>query len=93
MRALRFRKEEGRNLNTLTFATALFDKDGQYVTGNERVLELHLKDETREKLAQSGFTVGTKLKVRRGTYRLREVVRDSEAGQTSALNSAVEIAF
>jgi VWFA-related protein len=93
MRALRFRKEEGRNLNTLTFATALFDKDGQYVTGNERVLELRLKDETLEKLAQPGFTVGAKLKVRPGTYRLREVVRDAEGGQISALNCPVEIAF
>jgi VWFA-related protein len=93
MRLLRFRKEAGRNLNTLTFATALFDQDGQYVTGNERDLELRLKDETLEKLAQPGFTVGTKLKVRLGTYRLREVVRDSEAGQMSALNTAVQIVF
>jgi hypothetical protein len=93
MRLLRFRKEAGRNLNTLTFATALFDQDGQYVAGNERVLEFHLKDETLEKLAQPGFTVGTKLKVRPGIYRLREVVRESEAGQMSALNRPVTITF
>jgi VWFA-related protein len=93
LRVLRFRKEQGRNLNVLTFATALFDRDGQYVTGNERVLELHLKDETLERLSQPGFTVATKLSVRPGTYRLREVVRDAEAGQMSALNRAVEIPF
>jgi VWFA-related protein len=93
LRLLRFRKEQGRNLNALTLATALFDRDGQYVTGNERVLELHLKDETLERLSQSGFTVGIKLSVRPGTYRLREVVRDAEAGQMSALNRAVEIPF
>jgi VWFA-related protein len=93
LRTLRFRKEQGRNLNVLTFATALFDKDGQYVTGNERVLEFRLKDETLAKLAQPGFTVGTKLKVRPGTYRLREVVRDSEAGQLSALNRPVTVTF
>jgi VWFA-related protein len=93
LRGLRFRKQEGRNLNTLTFATALFDRDGQYVTGNERVLELRFKDETLARLAKRGFTAGTKLKVRPGTYRLREVVRDAEAGQMSALNSAVQIHF
>jgi VWFA-related protein len=93
VRALRFRREQGRNVNTLTFATALFDRDGQCVTGNERVLEFRLKDETLENLVQSGFTVGTKLTVRPGTYRLREVVRDAEAGQISALNRPVEIVF
>jgi len=93
LRVLRFRKEQGRNLNVLTFATALFDRDGQYVTGNERVLELHLKDETLERLSQPGFTVATRLSVRPGTYRLREVVRDAEAGQMSAMNCAVEIPF
>ena len=93
LRALQFRKEGGRNLNVLTFATALFDRDGEYVTGNERVLELRLKDETLTRLSHPGFTVGTKLSVRAGTYRLREVVRDAEAGQMSALNRALEICF
>ena len=93
LRAVRFRREQGRNLNELTFATALFDRDGQYVMGNERVLQFHLKDKTLGGLLQPGFTVGTKLSVPPGTYRLREVVRDAEAGQMSALNCAVEIPF
>jgi VWFA-related protein len=90
---LRFRKEKGRNVNALTFATAVFDPGGQYVAGNGRVLEFHLKDKTLARLARPGFTAGTKLTVRPGAYRLREVVRDAEAGQISALNRAVEIPF
>jgi len=93
LRALQFRKVGGRSLNVLTFTTALFDRDGEYVTGDERTLELRLSDETLAKLSQSGLTVATRLTVRAGMYRLREVVRDAEAGKMSSLNNAVEARF
>jgi hypothetical protein len=93
LRALRFRRVGGRSLNVLTFTTALFDRDGEYVAGDERALELRLSDETLAKLSQSGLTVATRLTVRAGMYRLREVVRDAEAGKMSSLNNAVEARF
>jgi len=93
LRLLRFRKEEGRNLDNLTFVTALFDRDGKFVTGREKLLTLRLRDATLDKLLQSGITLKTSFDLKRGTYLVRQVVRDAEGGQISGLNRTVEIPF
>jgi len=89
--SLRLRKEADRSVDTLIFDSALFDHDGKYVTSKEASLELHLKDATLEKLSQSGIVARTKFEVGPGTYRVREVVRDSESMGISALNCDVEV--
>jgi VWFA-related protein len=91
LRFVQFRKENGRNLNNLTFVTALFDRDGKYVTGKEKRVEFRLLDGSLEKLTQSGITTKMTFEVRPGTYLVRQVVRDSEGAQISALNRTVEI--
>jgi hypothetical protein len=78
-------------VDTLIFDTALFDHDGKYVTSKEASLELHLKDATLEKFSKSGIIARTNFEVGPGTYRLREVVRDSESSGMSALNCEVEV--
>jgi VWFA-related protein len=89
--SLRYRKEADRSVNTLIFDTALFDYDGKYVTGKEGSLELHLKDGTLEKFSKSGINAKTSFEVGPGTYRVREVVRDSESNGMSALNCDVQV--
>jgi hypothetical protein len=89
--SLRYRKEADRSVNTLIFNTALFDRDGKYVTGKEASLELHLKDGTLEKFSKSGINAKTSFEVGPGTYRVREVVRDSESTGMSALNCEVQV--
>jgi VWFA-related protein len=91
LRFVRFRKENGRNINNLTFVTALFDRDGKYITGREKSLRFRLLDGSLEKLTQSGITAKMTFDVRPGTYLVRQVVRDSEGAQISALNRTVEI--
>ena len=93
LRFVHFRKENGRNLNSVTFITALFDRDGKYVTGKEKTLQFRLLDGSLEKLSQSGVTAKTSFDVKPGTYLIRQVVRDSEGAQLSALNRTVEIPF
>jgi VWFA-related protein len=93
VRFVRFRKESGRNLNSLIFITALFDRDGKYVTGKQKSLEFRLLDGSLEKLSRSGITAKTSFDVKAGTYLVRQVVRDSEGAQLSALNRTVEIPF
>lgn len=93
VRQLRFRKQEGRNLNDLTFVTVLFDRDGKLVTGKQKLLKLRLFDSSLERLAQSGLTVKSSFDVAPGTYLVREIVRDAEGGQISALNRTVEIPY
>ncbi|HEV2491757.1 MAG TPA: VWA domain-containing protein [Terriglobia bacterium] len=93
LRVLRFRKEQGRNANNVTFVTALFDRDGKYVTSQEKRVEFHLLDSSLERLAKSGITTKASFDVPPGTYLVREVVRDTEGGQMSGLNRTVEIPF
>jgi VWFA-related protein len=88
--SLRYRKEADRSVDTLIFDTALFDRDGKYVTSKEASLDLHLKDATLEKFSKSGINAKTSFEVGPGTYRVREVVRDSESTGMSALNCEVE---
>jgi VWFA-related protein len=91
VRFVQFRKEAGRNINDLVFVTALFDRDGNYLTGREKHLQFRLLDGSLEKLTQSGITAKTTFDVHPGTYLVRQVVRDSEGAQISALNRTVEI--
>jgi VWFA-related protein len=88
---LQFRKENGRNLNTLTVVTVLFDRNGKYLDGKEKKVEFRLLDTTYEKLLARGITSKTSFDVIPGRYVVRLVVRDSEGAQLSALNRQVEI--
>src|SRR5580658_1469924 len=86
-----FEKSQGRNWDDLTIVAALFDRNGNFITGEEKTLELRLKDATLERLDQTGVTVKTNFDVKPGGYLVRLVVRDSKAAQLSARNGVVEI--
>jgi VWFA-related protein len=91
VRQLRFRKADGRNLDILTVASGLFDRNGNYVTGIEKTVDMHLKDETLAVKLNSGITVRSGFDVAPGSYFVRVVVRDAEGQKMAALNGAVEI--
>jgi VWFA-related protein len=88
---IRFRKVDGRNRNDLTVVSALFDRNGNYLKGQEKILQMSLKDETLENKLASGVTVKTSFDVKPGTYRVRLIVRDAEGQSMTAESSAVEI--
>jgi len=90
VKELHFRKADGRNNSDLTFASGLFDRNGTFITGTEKVVTMRLKDETLEHRLESGMTVKTSFSVKPGSYLVRLVVRDAE-GQLSAENGAIEI--
>jgi VWFA-related protein len=91
--SLRFRQEQDRHLNNLTFLTVVFDRDGKYVMGKEKRVEFRLRDATLAKLTQTGITLKVEFNLKPGTYLVRQIVRDSEAGQLSGLNRTVEIPY
>jgi hypothetical protein len=93
LRPLHFRKEADRNLDNLTFVIVVFDRDGHMVNGEQKALELGLRDNTLEKYLQTGITVRTFFDVKPGTYLVRVIVRDAESGQLSGLNRTVEIPY
>jgi hypothetical protein len=93
LRELHFRKQEDRNLDNLTFVTVVFDQDGHEITGQEKSVELRLRDLTLQRYEQTGITIRTSFDVKPGTYLVRAIVRDSESGQISGLNRTVEIPY
>jgi hypothetical protein len=88
---LRFRKADGRNNDDLRILSGLFDRNGNFISGMEKVVELRLRDETLEKVLNSGITVRTNFDVAPGGYVIRLVVRDSEGQTMAARNGVVEI--
>ena len=87
---LHFNKAEGRNQNKLTIVSGLFDRNGRFISANEKILDMHLKDDTLANRLNSGITLKTNFDVKPGGYMVRLVVRDAE-GQISAANGAIEI--
>jgi VWFA-related protein len=88
---VRFEKAEGRNLGNLTVVTALFDRNGNFISGNQENVGLRLKDATLEKLNHTGMTLKMGFDVKPGGYIVRLVVRDSKASLLSAKNGVIEI--
>jgi VWFA-related protein len=90
MRRLHFRKIEGRNHDDVTVVSAIFDRNGNFVVGNQKLLKMRLKDDTLAAKLGSGLLLRTSFDVKPGSYLVRLVVRDEE-GQVAAQNSAVQI--
>jgi VWFA-related protein len=91
VKKLSFHKEGDRNRDDVTVVTGLFDNDGNYVSGSQKVVEMRLRDETLEKRVDSGIGVRSSFAVRPGRYMIRMVVRDSEGQAMAAQSSLVEI--
>jgi len=88
---LKFRKDQNLNDDNLTVVTAVFDENGNLLDGQQRVIEMKLKDATRERLNKEGLKVKSSFDLKPGTYLIRIVVRDSEGAQMAALNRGVVI--
>jgi len=90
VKRMHFQKTGGRNNNDLTIAAALFDRNGSFISGNEKILEMHWKDETLEHKLDRGVTLKSSFDVKPGSYLVRLVVRDNE-GLIAAENGPIEI--
>lgn len=93
VKSFRFHKLEGRNCDDVTLATAIFDENGNYVTGGEKIVKMKLLDTTYEKLSKPGITVKSSFDIKPGSYLVRQVVRDSEGAQMAARNGSVTIPY
>jgi VWFA-related protein len=91
-RHIQFKKADGRNLNILTVVSAVFDRNGNFISAIQKTVDIKMKDETLAKLTASGvMTLKTNFSVQPGSYMIRLVVRDGEGQLMSALNGAVAI--
>ena len=90
VKQLHFQKADGRNNSSLTIVSAVFDRNGNFVNGIEKILQLHLRDDTLNFKMGPGLSVKTNFDLKPGGYLVRVVVRGPE-GQMSAENGAVQI--
>ena len=90
---LKFAREGDRSKNNLTVTTAIFDENGNLVTGLEKIIEMKLRDATLQHLNRAGISVKSTFDVQPGTFLVRVVVRDSEGAQMAAVNRGVVIPY
>jgi len=91
IRNLRYRKAGDRNNDNLTIVAGVFDRNGNFISGMEKTVELRLRDETLAKLPASGINIRNTFDLTPGSYVLRLVVRDAEGQTMAARNGAVQI--
>jgi VWFA-related protein len=89
---IEFRKADGRNSNSLTIVTGVFDNNGKFLAATVKTVDMKLKEETLARMLSAGtYSIKTNFSVPPGTYMVRLVVRDTEGQLMSALNGAVAI--
>ena len=93
VKGMHFRAADGRHNDSVIFATAIFDDNGNFVTGGEKILQMHLLDTTYEKVLRTGLTLKSSFDLKPGKYMVRQVVRDAEGSQMAARNGAVDIPY
>jgi VWFA-related protein len=89
--SLRFEKTGERNNDTLTVVAGLFDSNGNYLSGLQRVVTFHLRDQSLTQLQNAGISVQETFHVAPGRYVVRLVVQDAGGQTTAARNEGVEI--
>ena len=88
---LPFDLQQDRHVQKLTFVAALFDTQGNFVTGKQADMELALKPDSFARFSKTGINGVMQLEAPPGAYRLRMVVRESLHGATSASTKPVQI--
>jgi VWFA-related protein len=89
---LRFPKKEGRRVQELTFLTVLEDAEGNFVAGKQSVMDLALTPARLAEMQKKGIRATTSFSVaRRGSYRVREVVRELAQDHIWASAAPIEI--
>jgi hypothetical protein len=90
--SLKFRKNDDRNNDILTVVSVVFDRNGNFIKGVQRTVDMKLRDQTLAKLIeQGGISVRSTLDLEPGSYLVRLVVRDAGGKTMAARNGAVEI--
>jgi hypothetical protein len=91
VKRMQFHKADGRNFDDVTVATVVFDDNGKFVTGGEKLVKMRLLDSSVERLGHTGFVVKSTFDLKPGKYLVRQVARDSEGLHMAARNAFVLI--
>jgi VWFA-related protein len=88
---LPYQAQGDRKVERLIFITALFDDHDNFLTGVQGVMDLRLKPETLESLADTGLNAKLSVQVDPGNYRLRQVIQEVGNGTITTFNRNVTI--
>ena len=88
---LTFQPQQDRQVQKLTFVAALYDPQGNFVTGKQAEMTLALKPESFDRLSKSGINGVMQLEAPPGAYRLRMVVQEAVHGAMTATSKDLRI--
>ena len=89
-KSLHLQKEQDHNLDTLTFVFGVFDQKENLVIAQQRHANVDVADGQLPEFLKAGMNVDMAFQLKPGSYRIREVVTDSEQRLT-ALSRNVDI--
>ncbi|MGH9394951.1 MAG: VWA domain-containing protein, partial [Terriglobales bacterium] len=91
LRGLPFAKSQGRQRERLVFTAMLTDAHGVYVSGKQAEMDLSLQEATFRKLEASGLNADLSLAAKSGSYTLRCVIAEANAGKLFAATVPVTL--
>jgi hypothetical protein len=71
--------------------TILQDAHGNFIEGKQAMMDMNLTSATRGDLEAKGIRAATSFVVPKGSYKIREVVRDAVQNHLAASNTAVDV--
>jgi len=90
-KSLAFADQNGLATQQLTFVTILQDAKGNYIEGKQATMEMNLGSKTRADLEADGIKAATSFLVPRGSYQIREVIREAVQNHVAAITTSVPI--
>lgn len=90
-KSLHFQKEGNRNTNTVIFVFAVFDEKDNLLDAQLRRAKVNVPDEQLPALFAAGLDLRLTFQLKPGSYRVREVVTESEDHQMTAFSRNVTI--
>jgi hypothetical protein len=88
---IEFAKQSGLHLQQLTFVTAIEDSQGNFITGKEATMDLRAKPATLASMQSAGIHAVESFVLPKGSYTVREVVRELVHNHIAALDTPVRL--
>ena len=86
-----FEQKDGKLLSDYEVSTIAIDDQGKIRGGDRSVVNFALKPENRDRFAQTGVRVSTRLQLAPGRYQLRVAARESGTGRVGSVNYDLDV--
>ena len=86
-----FDEKDGKLLTDYEVSTIAIDQQGKIRGGDRSVVNFALKPENRQRFAQTGVRVSTRLQLPPGRYQLRVAARESGTGRVGSVNYDLDV--